>query len=275
MPFVREPAVAGYFYTADPTTLEREVDTMIESARPPQISGQLCGLISPHAGYLYSGPTAAYGYKLVQNANYDVVIIIGPSHRENFDNIAIFPGDSYRTPLGDVPIDDDVRSALAAATKKIVISSNGHRLEHSIEVQLPFLQRMLGKFSFVPMVMGDQRRANCEALAEAIATVCQKRKTLLIASSDLSHYHSYEVATQLDGRVIEDVRSFDADALMTKIEREEVEACGGGPIVATMKALSALGSQRIEILFHCNSGDVTSHRDAVVGYLSAAIFRSN
>ncbi len=275
MPFVREPAVAGYFYTADSGTLEREVDAMIESARPPQIEGRLVGLISPHAGYLYSGPTAAHGYKLVQKGEYDSVIVVGPSHREYFDGIAIFPGDSYRTPLGDIPIDNELRLALAEVNKKIPITTKGHRLEHSIEVQLPFLQRVLGGFAFVPMIMGDQRRANCDLLAEAIAAVCRERKLLLVASSDLSHYHSYEVARKLDERVIADIRAFDADGLMTKLEHEEVEACGGGPIVATMKALSALGCEKTEILFHCNSGDVTSQHDAVVGYLSAAILQSN
>ncbi|MBM4169309.1 MAG: AmmeMemoRadiSam system protein B [Ignavibacteria bacterium] len=275
MPFVREPAVAGYFYTADAAILEREVDTMIDSAEPPKIEGRLCGLISPHAGYLYSGPTAAHGYKLLRNTSYDAVIVIGPSHREYFDGITMFPGDSYRTPLGDVPVNNDLRSMLAESNKKIMVTTKGHRLEHSIEVQLPFLQRILGAFTFVPMIMGDQRRANCEVLAEAIANVCRNKNVLLIASSDLSHYHSYDVARQLDDRVIADIRAFDPDGLMTKLEHEEVEACGGGPIVAALKALALLGCEKTEILSHCNSGDVTSQYDAVVGYLSAAILQSN
>lgn len=274
MPFVREPAAAGFFYTAEAGILERELEQMLEDVQPPQFVGTLRGLISPHAGYIYSGPTAAYGYRLLEGMSFDTVIVIGPSHREHFDDISIFPGESYRTPLGEVPIDNEIRARLSTYHKRIIQSTKGHRLEHSIEVQLPFLQKVLGVFSFVPIIMGDQRRANCELLADALAEVLKDQSVLIVASSDLSHYHPYEVAKSLDSRVIHDVESFDADALMTKLEHEEVEACGGGPMVVAMKTLSKLGCQKTKILHQCNSGDVSSQKDSVVGYLSAAIIKS-
>lgn len=274
MPFVREPAVAGFFYTAEPVFLRKEVEQLLSAANPPKVNGTLRGLISPHAGYSYSGLTAAFGYKLIEKREFDVVIIIGPSHREYFDEISIFQGDSYRTPLGEVKIQSEIRALLCDYHRRIIVSSKGHHLEHSIEVQLPFLQTVLVDFAFVPIVMGDQRRGNCDLLADALATVLKGKKVLIVASSDLSHYYTYDVANNIDSRVLNDVRNFDADALLTKLEHEEAEACGGGPIVVAMKALSQLGCTKTEILHHCNSGDVSFQKDSVVGYLSAAIIQS-
>ncbi|HEY4612819.1 MAG TPA: AmmeMemoRadiSam system protein B, partial [Bacteroidota bacterium] len=206
---------------------------------------------------------------------FDSVVIVGPSHREYFHGITVFPGDAYRTPLGDVAIDIALREELLKHSKEITLSQLGHRSEHAIEVQLPFLQKVLRKFSFLPIVIGDQRRANCEALADALAKSIGTRNVLLVASSDLSHYHTHDEAVRLDRRVMKEVESFNPDGLMDRLERQEVEACGGGPMVSVMKAAQYLGANRSSVLQYCTSGDITGERDAVVGYLSVALVKVN
>ncbi|MBI3586806.1 MAG: AmmeMemoRadiSam system protein B [Ignavibacteriales bacterium] len=278
MSVIRPPAVAGSFYEADPKVLGKEVDKLLDEAAPSKINGTLLGLISPHAGYQYSGLAAAYGYKLLKERPekpYDCVIIVGPSHREFFDGISIYSGSGYATPLGVVAVNDNVRSAIFSQSSNISLSNAGHRSEHAIEVQLPFLQRVLGSFTFVPIVIGHQTRENCFLLGEVLATIAQQYNILFIASSDLSHYHPYGTAVLLDKKVIREVEALDEDNLMRQLEEESVEACGGGPIVAVMHATKKLHANRSTILTHYNSGDVTGDKSAVVGYLSAALVRGN
>lgn len=272
---VRHPAVAGLFYEADPIRLNRNVTDLLDQAGDHKLTGALLGLVSPHAGYVYSGSTAAVGYKLLKNKKFDAVVIVGPSHREYFSGISIYPGDGYLTPLGEISVNTEIRDELLKQSKVIVSTDAGHRGEHSVEVQLPFLQKVLGSFSFVPIVMGTQRRDYCLALGNALAKAAIGKNLLLVASSDLSHYHPYDVAVSLDKRVIDSVEAFDENALMDRLEQEEVEACGGGPMVAVMHAVKQLGANASEALYYCNSGDVTGEKDAVVGYLSAAFIQRN
>jgi AmmeMemoRadiSam system protein B len=266
---VRAPAVAGTFYPASARTLEREVDELLERAVLPKQSGTVCGLVSPHAGYIYSGFTAAHAYNVIKNGSFDTVIVIGPSHHEYFHGASVYPGESYRTPLGVVPIHNELRSKIADDEKQIFLSVAGHRAEHSVEVQIPFLQRVLGPFSFVPIIMGEQTIELCEKLSEAISTAVKGRNVLLVASSDLSHYHPYDEAMSLDRRVIDLVESYDPLRLMDRLDHRELEACGGGPIVTVMLAARKLGANKARVIHYCNSGDITGEKDAVVGYLSA------
>lgn len=278
MSVIRPPAVAGSFYEADPKLLGKEVDKLLDGATPSIIDGTLLGLISPHAGYFYSGLAAAYGYKLLKERlgkPYDCVIIVGPSHREFFNGISMYSGNGYATPLGVVAVNEAVRSALLSQSDTISLSNAGHRSEHAIEVQLPFLQKVLGSFTFVPIVIGHQTKEYCFLLGEALATVGRQYNILFIASSDLSHYHPYDTAVLLDKKVIREVEALDEDNLMRQLEEESVEACGGGPIVAVMHAAKKLHADRSMILTHYNSGDVTGDKSAVVGYLSAALVRGN
>jgi len=270
---VRPPAVAGAFYDADPNALRRSVDSLLSTAKAPPVLGAIKGLVAPHAGYVYSGGAAAVGYKLLKGRSYDAVILIGPSHREFFSGASIYPGDSYRTPLGDIPIHKEIREELVQASPVITLSDAGHRGEHCLEVQLPFLQRVLGEFSFVPIIIGNQIRETCLAVGNALASVAAKRNVLLVASSDLSHYHPYDVAVDLDRRVIDRVEAFDEDRLMRELEAERLEACGGGPVVAVMHGTKMAGANRGQALFYCNSGDITGDKEAVVGYLSAAFLQ--
>ena len=267
---VRPPTAAGLFYEDSPDLLRKNIDEYLEHARVPKLKGTVRALVSPHAGYVYSGFAAAHAYKMIKEINYDCVIIVGPSHREYFNGISIYPGDAYETPLGTIPINKEIREALVEEKNAIVASDEGHRSEHSIEVQLPFLQCVLGDFSFVPVVMGDQRRQLCNELTEAIVRVGTNRNILFVASSDLSHYHPYDEAVEIDNGVISELEKFNSETFITKIEEHSFEACGGGPIATVMNAARRLGANKAEILYYCNSGDITGDRGGVVGYLAAA-----
>jgi len=269
---VRPPAVAGMFYPGQPETLRRDVDRMLAEAPAFPDAAKIAALIVPHAGYAYSGFTAAHAFRAVQGLQFDTVIAVGPSHREYFDYVSVYDGRAYATPLGIVEIDAEVRNALVQ--EGLVSSNAGHRAEHSVEVQVPFLQRALASFRFVPLIMGTQHPRVCEALGTALANASQGRRVLLVASSDLSHFHPAEEAAALDHRVVGEVERFHPEELMQGLADDRLEACGGGPIVAVMEAARRLGAAESRILHYCHSGDVTGDRDSVVGYVSAAILRS-
>jgi len=267
----RPCAVCGLFYPGRADELTRQLEELFARVEPRELTGKVLGIIAPHAGYQFSGLTAAHAYSLLRNVSFRAVVIVSPSHREYFKGTSVYPGDSYSTPLGNVLIDTELRKDLLANCAKVEASPSGHGSEHAIEVQLPFLQHVLGEFKLLPVVVGDQGRENCFALGEALARVTRE-DILLVASTDLSHYHTAEVADRLDKVVVEDVRRFDYEGLMNNLETEKTEACGGGPTVAVMMALHRRGVRNMEILHHCNSGDVTGERNAVVGYLSAAAY---
>jgi AmmeMemoRadiSam system protein B len=232
-------------------------------------------MILPHAGYAYSGPAASLGYVLLAGKVFDRVVIVSPSHREYFDGISVFDGDGYRTPLGDLLVDHEARKELVADDPLIGASRLGHRQEHAIEVHLPFLRKVLGDVRIVPIVMGEQKRDYCLHLGTRLAEVFTGTNTLFIASSDLSHYHPYQEAESLDSVTIGDVERFDYEMLLSDLEAERTEACGGGPMAAVLAATRQLGANRAEILCHCNSGDVTGDRTSVVGYLSSVLLTRN
>ena len=272
---VRNTVVAGSFYDSDPENLRREVDFLLNEANAPKLKGHIRGLVAPHAGYMYSGSVAAAAYRILKGSSYEAVFLVGPSHQEYFNGVTIYPGDAYQTPLGQIPINKEFRAALIRQSPIIQLSDAGHRAEHSLEVQLPFLQRVLGDFSIVPLIIGNQTKEYCLNLGKAIAVVARRRNVLLVASSDLSHYHPYDDAVKLDQQVISHVAAFDEHELMDRLDNEKVEACGGGSLVAVMHALKLLGANRSHVLLYSNSGDVTGDKSAVVGYCSAAFLQTN
>jgi len=266
---IRPPAVGGLFYPGDPGVLKREVDALMHRVERATVKGKVRGIVSPHAGYLYSGLTAAHGYALLQGASYSTVVIVSPSHKEFFDGVSVFSGKGYRTPLGTLTVNEAARDLLVERCSCAEISERGHNEEHAIEVQLPFLQHILGMFTILPIVIGSQRREYCFELGTALASILGQEDYLLVASTDLSHYHSAGVANRLDSIVIDDINKFDYDRLMSDLETGKTEACGGGPTVAVMVALHKLGVDELRVIHHSNSGDVTGDFDRVVGYLSA------
>lgn len=273
-PSIRPSAVAGLFYSKKPDVLRKELDEMFSAVEKMSFTGRIIGIIVPHAGYMYSGPTAAAAFSQIKGEKYDTVVVVSPSHHEFFEGVSIYPGDMYETPLGRVPIDTALRTEALAAGRVLRPTDTGHRQEHAIEVQLPFLQYALGDFRLLPLVVGHQTRDACFSLADTLAEVLQGKNILLVASTDLSHYYPSPVARRLDHVAAEDVGKFDPAMLMDHLDEGTAEACGGGPAVSVMMALQRLGATQMKVVAQCNSGDITGENDSVVGYLSAIAWTS-
>ncbi|NOX37632.1 MAG: AmmeMemoRadiSam system protein B [Calditrichaeota bacterium] len=276
---VREPAVAGMFYPADVEELTTMIDAYLSESRQV-VDGEIGGLIAPHAGYIYSGPVAAWAFKQIEGKTYPYVVVIAPSHFEYFQGASVFPGQSYETPLGSIPVATELVDQLVAQNPRLRKSDEGHRLlgggrgEHALEVELPFLQRVLKNFQLIPIVMAEQDWPTAEALAQAIATVFRDRKVLVVASSDLSHYYPYETAYRLDEKMVHLVETFAYDQILDQVAAREVEACGAGPIVATMYACKLMGYPNAKVLKYATSGDVPyGEKSQVVGYMAGVLYR--
>ena len=292
-PKVRAAGVAGGFYPADPKELTQMIDGLLAQSTVPQVQGPLVALICPHAGYMFTGPVAAACFVQLKGRKYTRVVVIAPSHFENFPFSSIYDGDAYATPLGEVPVDKDFRAKLAKLSSDIKISDHGHApvresssgqmmSEHALEVQLPWLQRTLGEFKLAPIIMGDQNyrleRGLGRALAKALLTETPEARaqTLILVSSDLSHYHTYDYANHVDHQTLQAIEDWDYLSLSRNFAMWERgvqtwEACGGGPIVAGMIAAEGLGATHAQILKYGNSGDTTNEKGRVVGYGAVAI----
>jgi len=275
MNFIREPAVSGMFYPNNPKTLSRDIEQYLNEASVEPVRGDIIGIISPHAGYMYSGPVAAHGYKAIMNRVYDTVIIIAPSHKMYFEGVAIMSEGSYKTPFGNVPIDKDVAQRLLTMDGVIKQNIEAHRGEHSLEVQLPFLQFVLKDFQIIPLIMGNQALNVCEILSESLykTLMNEKRRFLVVGSTDLSHYYPYMEAIKLDGVIVHHIQNFDINNLIKDLEKEKCEACGAGPMVTTMMVSKRLGATKSRVLKYANSGDISGDRSGVVGYVSSIFYR--
>ena len=270
---IRKAAVAGMFYPASKETLERDVAIFLENSLPLEIVTHIYGIAVPHAGYRYSGGVAARAFRQVMDGDFDLVVVIAPSHKIYFEEISVYNGVAYETPLGKIAVDLDSAKKLASLHPGIIYSDLGHDIdEHALEVQLPFLQQVFHDFTLLPIVMGNQDAANVEILAEALVKLLADKKALIVASSDLSHFHSYEKAKTLDNVVIEDVAQYNYTKLAEDLKKEFCEMCGAGPVLATMKACEKLGANKAKVFLYRNSGDVTGERDNVVGYMSAMFY---
>ncbi len=270
---IRKPAVAGMFYPGQKETLQREVAMYLENSKQEEIVTRVYGLVSPHAGYMYSGGVAARAYRQLMDRDIDTVVVISPSHRIYFEEVSVYDGDAYETPIGMIPTDKDLARKIADTHPNLILSGMGHDIEeHALEVQLPFLQHVLDQFKLVPIVMGDQKSENVIALADALSKNLRNRKAVIVASSDLSHYHSSDKAVLLDQVVVEDLNNFDDIKLEQDLQNGVCEMCGGGPVLSTMKACKALGARKSKVLLYRNSGDVTGDRSQVVGYLAAMFY---
>jgi len=278
---VRKPVVAGSFYPADPARLRNMINRFIVEADSDRLNGKIYSLVSPHAGYIYSGSVASYGFKLIKGSDYETVVVISPSHTEFFDYSSIFNGPGYRTPLGDIPIDRELAHKIASYDDNIRLDTKGHTIsatgrgEHSLEVQLPFLQVALNKFKLVPVVMGNQNSQNIESLAEALMEALKGKNFLIVASTDLSHFHNSTEANRLDSTFIAHLEKLDAERLAESLDSNITEACGGGPVLVALMTSIGLGAESCSILKHANSGDISGDKSSVVGYVSAAIFKNN
>jgi AmmeMemoRadiSam system protein B len=267
----RPVVLAGQWYPGAPGPLRQSIQDFLDAAPAASIAGRLVALVAPHAGHIYSGGVAAHAYRLVQGAHYDVVAIIAPNHRINDYAPFITSGHAaFATPLGDVPLADDL---LAALDERLSLRRVRRDPEHSVEIQLPFLQVALdGPFQLLPLVLNDQSPQACQRLGQALADLLRDQNALLIASTDLSHFENGQTAARLDGAITDCITAFDPQGLLDVLRTGKGQACGGGPTVAVMLAARALGADSATLLKYATSGDVTGDQARVVGYAAAALY---
>ena len=271
---VRPAAVAGTWYPGTAGALKRDLDLYIEAAdvRP---SADVDAIIAPHAGLMFSGHVGAYAYKAASGGTYDVIFLVGPSHFTAFDGVSLWPAGKFDSPLGALPIHED---AAAEMLRSPIVHDTpaAHAREHSLEMQLPFLRHLLPGVPIVPMLIGYQTRETIETLAEVLAGAAGKRRALLVASTDLSHYFDAKAAAALDARVQDQVARFDPAGLLDlfetypEAERGRYVACGGGAAIAVMMAAQIHGASSGRVLKYAHSGEISGDYDGVVGYLAAA-----
>lgn len=267
---IRRAAVAGSWYPGTAPALSVEVRRYLAAATAA-VQGDLVALIAPHAGLMYSGPVAAHAYRLLQGRTFDVAVLVGPSHFIGFDGVAVHAKGGFQTPFGIARIDDACAGELMRTSDVIRDQPSAHIREHSLEMQLPFLQHYLPNVPIVPLLVGYQTADTANELATVLAGVLRDRRALLIASTDLSHYHDASTAAALDRIMIDCVSRFDPDALQGALDARPEHACGGGPTVAVMRAARLLGARDAVVLKYADSGDVSGDKSAVVGYMAAAL----
>jgi AmmeMemoRadiSam system protein B len=273
---VRPSILAGRWYPESPPVLSKRIEAYLSRAISTRLNGKLTAVIVPHAGHMYSGQVAAQAYRLLTGRQYRRIVLLGPSHQVRFRGVSVNLQSGYETPLGIVPVDRNLGRRLLDAGSDIRWLREAHVLEHSLEIQLPFLQKVLGNFQIVPILMGQQDYRLCSNLARTLKQVLgDTEDTLILASSDLSHFYTYDQAKTLDFRFITRVRAFDPKGLAEDLSMGKCEACGGGPVITTLLTAQNLGADRAIILGYANSGDVTGDHRRVVGYLSAALVKSS
>lgn len=271
---VRPSLIAGQWYPGTATELQQTIEGYFAQVERADLPGEPVALVSPHAGYAYSGQTAAYAYGQVRGKSYDAVAVISPLHRLPLGRFAVTDADAYATPLGEVSVDQDLVDELG---ERVPINRVGYDGEHSLEIQLPFLQVALGRFRLLPVMVGASSFDAGRQLGEALAQLLDKKSALLVASTDLHHIDNYHKVVRRDQVVVDAVGSSDLDQVREALSPRDCTVCGRIPVYAVLTAAKALGASGAEVLYHTNSGDVTGVRTPgqyTVGYMAAAIYRS-
>jgi AmmeMemoRadiSam system protein B/AmmeMemoRadiSam system protein A len=277
-PEIREPVFAGSFYPGVAVELSGMIDSFLGKVPKKEAKGEIVGLIVPHAGYVFSGQVAANAYKQIEGLKYDTVFIIGPSHRVGISGASVYNGGPFKTPLGVVDIDTSVANSIIASGKQFEFIPKAHAMEHSIEVQLPFLQKTIGNFKIVPIVVNFPSKEIREGLSDAIFISSAGKKVLVVASSDLSHYPDAGDARREDKEVLAAIERFDTGGLLELagknvgvVKNLECRMCGDAAIVTVMLACRKMGADEISVLDYANTGDVSGEKSRVVGYGAAVI----
>jgi len=274
---VRPSPIAGTWYSADSEQLRKTLDNYIEKADLPNLPGEIVALVAPHAGYRYSGPVAGHAFRAVRGKSYDTVAVLSPMHQYTPQPLLTSSHHAYQTPLGEIPIDKDL---LAVVNMQLEQQTNlrlhpvAYDKEHSLEIELPFLQRALvGDFTLLPIMLRDQSRHTSRILGGILAEVLKDSSALLVASSDLSHFYPESMANQLDNQVLNALADFSPDGLFDLKEQGCGQACGLAAIAAILWASKDLGATDVTLLNYNTSAAVTGDRSSVVGYGAAAITR--
>lgn len=281
----RHPAVAGQFYPGNVDELKSEVDGYLETAKNPEIDGTLIGLISPHAGYVYSGHVAAYAYKSLIGKKIDTAILVGLSHRYPITGAALYGSGTFVTPLDDTEIDEELAADIVKRSSLVSVDHSAHKYEHSLEVQLPFLQRVAKDTKIVPILINDTDSDTCAEISKAIVTAvnASSKSVMLIASTDLTHYPAYRYAVEVDKSAISAMIALDTEQLesisdkwMNKgIPNLHCVVCSEAAVKIVIQASKLLGANKGTLLKYANSGDVAiGDKSQVVGYAAIAITKT-
>lgn len=276
---VRPSSIAGQWYTADPQRLAESIDQYLQEAVLPELDGEVVGVMAPHAGHKYSGAVAGYAFATLRNLQPEVLAVISPMHYPYAQRLLTSAHSAYQTPLGIIEIDHQLLQALNQKLQdQVGISLAAVRKdpEHSLEIELPFLQRALtAPFKLLPIMVREHNPEMVRGLGLALAEILRDRKAVLVASTDLSHFYSQRVAEVLDQAVLDRVSAFDPLGVLQVEEEGKGFACGRGALAAVLWAAQALGADRARVLHHATSGDVTGDRHEVVGYAAAVLLRSH
>jgi AmmeMemoRadiSam system protein B/AmmeMemoRadiSam system protein A len=251
------------------------IEGFLAQAKPPAMEGEIFALISPHAGYGYSGQVAAFGYKLIEGKPYKTVIILAPSHQYAFSGVSVYAEGTFRTPLGEVMVDRDFTQKLLKKIHDVSFIPEAFAKEHALEVQIPFLQKVLPYFKIVPIIMGDSSFETCQRLAILLKNAVGGRKdVLVVASTDLYHGYDFEQAFAFDKQTVSFVEKMDAEGLFKGLENGQLQMCGGYGVVTTLILSKLLGHEKTKVLCYTNSAEVTGKKEKgvwTVGYVSCAI----
>ncbi len=274
---VREPAVSGRFYPSERDLLFKMVNTFIENAQYEPRNGRLIAVVSPHAGYQYSGSVAGYSYRHLREIDIDTVILIGPSHYTPFTGVSVYTDGIWRTPLGDVRINRRIAGSLINEKMNVISYKDAFFKEHSLEVQLPFLQVIFHKkrFTIVPVLTGNLTRESFEFLKDRLSEILNREKAVIIATSDLSHYHSHDEAVRMDKSLIDAMEGLSIEDMERLFYEKKAEACGMYPLVITVAIAREMGVKDVVLYKYATSGEITRDKSSVVGYASIGFYVSD
>lgn len=275
---VRPSPIAGTWYPGDAEALARSVDKQLAEADVHPAPGPVVGLVAPHAGHRYSGGVAAHAFRAVSGTSPEIVAVVSPMHHPSPGAVLSTSHEDYWTPLGRIEVDQAMLDAFEAALGRqagLPLLRVARDTEHSLEIELPFLQRALAApFRLLPIMLRDQSRLVAQAVGRVLATVLRDRPALIVASSDLSHFYPAATARRFDGEMLARLEAFDPEALLLAEDEGIGFACGKGALAAVLWAARDLGADVVRVLDYANSGDVTGDDESVVGYGAAAIYRS-
>ncbi len=275
---IRPSPIAGQWYPGDPQRLSTSVDRYIQDAMLPDLGGEVIAIVTPHAGHMYSGPVAGYAFATLRGLKPDLVAVISPMHYPYDEPLLTTAHEAYETPLGILPVDKEAVQTLSALLEQELgfgLSPVRRDREHSLEIELPFLQRVIeGEFKLLPVMVRDQGRRATQALGQCLAKTLQNHHAVLVASTDLSHFYPVDIANRLDAEMLRCIESLEPLQVIQAEEQGQGFACGRGALAAVLWAAKGLGADQVKILKHATSGDVTGDNTQVVGYGAAVVLRS-
>jgi AmmeMemoRadiSam system protein B len=277
MPDIRPSSIAGTWYPGEPKALSQSIDRYLQAAEPVQIDGEVIGLITPHAGHRYSGLVAAHAFHCLEELKPQTVAVLSPLHHPHPAKVLTTAHEAYGTPLGRVVVDGELLQRIEDELTRnwgIEIQRLRDDNEHSLEIELPFLQHCITEpFTLLPIMLRDQSKATVKAVGQSLASVLADRVALIVGSTDLSHFYPQEVAQKFDKEILNRLEAFDPSGILAAEEKGVGFACGRGAMAASMWAAKALGADSVRVLKYATSGDVTGDYHSVVGYAAAVIYR--